>query len=170
MIYQLKILLQHTSPPIWRRILVHQDMMLSDLHEIIQIAFDWFDSHLHCFEARKTNGVSLTNRNLSIGINDEQLRDFLDYDYDEKEEKLSNWLVKEKDKLVYVYDFGDDWRHEIVLEKILDSQEGMAYPYCVKAMRGPVEEDSGGFREEAEEVDSKELQSMINENLHGYSY
>ncbi len=165
MIYQLKILLQHTSPPVWRRILVHQDMMLSDLHETIQVAFEWFDSHLHCFEARRTNGVSLTNRNLSIGINHEQLQDLVDYDYDEEEEKLSNWLIKEKDKLVYVYDFGDDWRHEIVLEKIMDPMDGMAYPYCVKVMRGPVEEDSGGFMEEAEEVDPKELQSLINEDL-----
>lgn len=165
MIYQLKITLQRTSPPIWRRLLVDSNMTLAELHETIQIAFDWLDMHLHCFEAKKTNGVSLTNRLISIGTDEEGFMGFGRYDYNETEEKVSDWLVKEKDKLVYVYDFGDDWRHEIVLEKVLKRESGMAYPYCVKAMRGPVEEDSGGFVDEVEEVDSKELQSMINMQL-----
>ncbi|MDQ0157099.1 plasmid pRiA4b ORF-3 family protein [Robertmurraya andreesenii] len=162
MIYQLKITLQHTSPPIWRRLLVDSNMTLADLHETIQIAFDWQGMHLHCFEARKTNRVSLTNRFITIGFDDDNLLGFDDYDYDETVETLSDWLVKEKDKLVYVYDFGDDWRHEIVLEKILAPEQGMIYPYCVKAMRGPAEEDSGGFVEEVEEVDPEELKSRIN--------
>lgn len=163
MIYQLKITLQQTSPPIWRRILVHKDMMLTEVHEVIQIAFDWLDYHLHCFEPRTTNGERLYNKHLQIGIENEQLVGLLDYDYDETEEKLSNWLVKEKDRLMYVYDFGDDWRHEIVLEKILPVEEGQTYPYCIKALRASAEEDSGGFVEEAEYEDPNELKEAINE-------
>ncbi|GLB61528.1 plasmid pRiA4b ORF-3 family protein [Cytobacillus sp. NCCP-133] len=168
MIYQLKILLQHTSPPIWRRLLVDSELMLPELHETIQLAFDWQGYHLHCFEARKTNGMRLTDRFISIGVNDEEQVFFSEYEFDEREEKLSNWLVKEKDKLVYVYDFGDDWRHEIVLEKILPVEPGHTYPYCVKAMRGPAAEDSGGFWEgegEREELNPKELQADINDAL-----
>lgn len=56
MLYQLEITLQHTSTPIWRRLLVDSNMTLADFYETIQIAFEWLDMHLHCFEARKTNG------------------------------------------------------------------------------------------------------------------
>lgn len=166
MIYQLKIQLQHTSPPIWRRLLVDSNMKLSELHKTIQIAFEWEEMHLHCFEARKWNGVSLLDRQISIGINEEQLSDFFSYQYDERKEKLSDWLLKEKDKLVYVYDFGDDWRHEITLEKTLEPKAEMSYPYCVKAMRAPATEDSGGFwEEEEEEIEPEELLSFINNQL-----
>lgn len=165
MIYQVKITLQHTKPPVWRRILVPYNMSLTELHETIQIAFDWSGFHLHCFEARKTNGMNLTSKGISIGINDDEFLDMIEYDYEEEEEKVSDWLVKEKDKLMYVYDFGDDWRHEIVLEKILEPNPDLHYPYCVKALRGPVEEDSGGFAEDVEEVDPKELQEEINVQL-----
>ena len=165
MIYQLKIQLQHTSPPIWRRLLVDSKMTLFEFHKTLQIAFEWEEMHLHCFEAKKKNGVSLIDRRISIGINDEQLSGFFDYQYDERREKLSDWLLKEKDKLVYVYDFGDDWRHDITLEKILEPEAGMSYPYCVKAMRAAALEDSGGFWEDKKEVESKDLVENINVEL-----
>lgn len=165
MIYQLKITLQRTHPLIWRRVLVHKDMTLSEFHEVIQIAFDWLGYHLHCYEARTTNGERLYRKNIQIGMKGEQLEGLMEYDFDENEEKLSNWLMKEKDKLMYVYDFGDDWRHEIVLEKILSPEEGRTYPYCVKALRASAEEDSGGFVEEAEQVDPNELKASINVEL-----
>lgn len=163
MIYQLKISLQRTTPPIWRRILVHKDISLFELHEIIQIAFEWAGMHLHCFEPRKTNGLNLTDHRISIGVQDEDDIDLFEYDYEEDEEKLSDWLIKEKDKLVYIYDFGDDWCHDIVLEKVLQPETGKSYPFCVKAMRAPAKEDRGAFAYESEEVDGKELQLDINE-------
>lgn len=171
MIYQLKMTLQRTSPPIWRRILVPKDIVLSELHEIIQIAFDWFGYHLHCFEARTTNGESLLRKNIQIGTqeNDDDRYCLLDFPYDERTEKLSNWLVKEKDKLMYVYDFGDDWRHEIVLEKILQPEEGVTYPYCVTGRRAAAEEDSGGFVEETEYEDPEEIKEWLNEEFMEFS-
>lgn len=143
--------------------MVHKDVRLSELHEIIQIAFEWTGMHLHCFEARKTNGLNLWDQRISIGIQDDEFIDMLEYDYEEDEEQLSDWLIKEKDKLVYVYDFGDDWCHDIVLEKVLQPEEGKAYPFCVKAMRAPAREDGYSFGYGSEEVDGKELQLDINE-------
>lgn len=142
-------------------------MTLEDLHETIQLAFEWLGYHLHCFEARKVNGLSFGREYITIGYDDPEVGYDLKYDYNEREQKLSNWLVQEKDKLVYVYDFGDDWRHEIVLEKILEPEQGLDYPYCVKAMRASAMEDSGGFVDDAEEVSPKLLQEQINEYLSG---
>jgi hypothetical protein len=49
-IYQLKVTLLGTRPPIWRRVLVPSDMTLMQLHRVIQDTMGWFDSHLHEFE------------------------------------------------------------------------------------------------------------------------
>ena len=48
--YQLKIALRGSKPPIWRRILVPGDITLDVLHNVIQIAMGWTNSHLHSFE------------------------------------------------------------------------------------------------------------------------
>ena len=62
--------------------------------------------------------------------------------FDQKEEVLSNWFLKEKDRVIYTYDFGDDWEHEIVLEKILNKDPNTSYPVCIKAKNDTPPEDS----------------------------
>lgn len=47
--YQLKIALQDTSPPIWRRVTLPADTSLARLHDIIQTCFGWHNSHQHAF-------------------------------------------------------------------------------------------------------------------------
>ena len=48
-IYQLKVTLENTSPPIWRRILVPSNINLGEFHIVLQIAMGWTNSHLHQF-------------------------------------------------------------------------------------------------------------------------
>jgi len=48
-IYQLKVTLNGTGSPIWRRILVPENVTLYQLHTILQIVMGWTDSHLHQF-------------------------------------------------------------------------------------------------------------------------
>ena len=58
-IYQLHILLLHINPPVWRRLHVRSDTSIAMLHELLQIAFDWSDFHLHRFLIRgKAYGIS----------------------------------------------------------------------------------------------------------------
>ncbi|MGM0386293.1 MAG: plasmid pRiA4b ORF-3 family protein, partial [Actinomycetota bacterium] len=49
------------------------------------------------------------------------------------------------EKLTYVYDFGDDWQHVVLVEKVAPSQEGVAYPRCTGGRRAAPQEDSGGI-------------------------
>jgi len=51
-IYQIKVTLLWSSPPIWRRLLVPSDIALSELHDLVQRAMGWDDSHLHEFDCR----------------------------------------------------------------------------------------------------------------------
>ncbi len=138
-IYQLKISLKDTSPPIWRRVLVPSDISLYHLHKIILAVMEWSDCHLHGFIKNKDT-ISWP--------------DAFMYDADEMLEEqrkkessmvLSNYLTQEKDKLRYVYDFGDDWIHTILLEKILPYDDKQTYPVCIKGKRNSPPEDCGGI-------------------------
>ncbi|MED3563959.1 plasmid pRiA4b ORF-3 family protein [Bacillus xiapuensis] len=164
MILQLKVTLKNTKPPVWRRLQVHSNTTFQQPHHILQATFDWSDYHLHCFEIRRTNQETIRSNYPTIGPLDQD-NDLDNYDYNENNVKLNDWLKVEKDKVVYIYDFGDDWQHEIVLEKILSPESGISYPRCIKVMREAPEEDSGGFDEVNESFDNTEIMERINTRL-----
>lgn len=131
-IYQLKVTLKGMRPPIWRRILVASTTKLDDIHLILQIVMGWTDSHLHEF-------IQGRNR---YGEPDE---DFPSDAQDETQYRLDQILKKEKEKLIYIYDFGDGWEHEVVLEKILPFETSAVLPICLKGRRACPPEDIGGI-------------------------
>lgn len=132
-VLQLKLGMQNAKPPIWRRVLVPMDLNLADLHEVIQMSFDWYDSHLHQFRAGGFRGTSYGPK-----IED------LQYDEIEDTVLISKLLRAPKDRLDYDYDFGDGWEVRIDVEKILDSAEGQL-PRCTAGRRMAPVEDSGGM-------------------------
>ncbi len=130
-IYQLKVTLKYSRPPIWRRLQVASTDTLEDVHVALQIAMGWTNSHLHQF---MKDGVC-------YGIPDEEFpSDMLD----EIDCRLDHVLKKEKDTLIYEYDFGDSWVHEVVLEKILPFKVDVKLPVCLKGSRACPPEDIGG--------------------------
>lgn len=131
-VLQLKLALKEAKPPIWRRVLVPMDLNLGDLHDIIQASFDWYDGHLHIFYAGGFGGTSYGPE-----IDD------MDYEKNEAETLVSSLLKKEKDRLDYMYDFGDSWEIRIDVEKVLDADGGLL-PRCTGGRRMAPMEDSGG--------------------------
>ncbi len=131
-IYQIKISLIGAKPPIWRTILVPDNLKLTAFHDVIQAAIGWTDSHLHQFIAN----------NVFYGIPDDEFGMEIE---DESKYKLSQLLKKEKDSIKYEYDFGDSWEHKILLEKILPFDAKTALPVCLKGKRACPPEDCGGI-------------------------
>jgi hypothetical protein len=131
-VYQLKVTLRDSKPPIWRKLLVLDSTTLYKLHQIIQVAMGWTDSHLHQF--------IIENKRYSIPSPE-------DWEpvIDERRTHLNQVIPSEKFKFVYVYDFGDSWEHEILVEKILPSELGVKYPLCIKGKRACPPEDVGGI-------------------------
>ncbi|MBN2107187.1 MAG: plasmid pRiA4b ORF-3 family protein [Deltaproteobacteria bacterium] len=130
-IYQIKVTLKDTTPPIWRRLRVQSDIKLKKLHVALQIALGWTDSHMHQF----ISGSEY------YGTPDP------DFDFDCKPEskaKLDDLLKKEKASIIYEYDFGDGWEHKIVLEKILPFTKDFKAPVCLKGVGACPPEDCGG--------------------------
>lgn len=129
-IYQLKITLKDIRPPVWRRLQVSADIKLGKLHRVIQDAFGWTDSHLHAF----------TVAGETYGVPDP---DFPGETRSERNVRLDS-LVDAGDRLMYEYDFGDGWRHEILIEKVLPAEAGARYPRCLAGARACPPEDYGG--------------------------
>ena len=131
--YQLKIGLMDSKPPIWRRLLIADSVPVPVFHQVIQTVMGWDDYHLHQF---RVGGEY-------YGVPDP------DYDYaemrDEKRYKLNQLLKKEKDSLIYEYDFGDGWEHKVTLEKVLPFDPADTLPRCVKGKGACPPEDVGGI-------------------------
>jgi hypothetical protein len=101
--FELKVTLRAVQPPIWRRLRVATSLTLRELHHVLQIAFGWNDSHLHEFAIGERR----------FGMPD-PLEDIGEPPLDERDFQLGR-LVGTGDRFDYVYDFGDDWRHEILV-------------------------------------------------------
>ncbi len=134
-IYQLKIELANSNPKIWRRIQVPADTAFSELHEIIQLSMGWEDSHLYEFSINKVRVYDFQD-DFDDGTNL--------FERDSLDTLLDELLTRVKTKFTYMYDFGDNWEHTILLEKILQ-EEGNAHPICMEGEGACPPEDCGGI-------------------------
>ncbi len=134
-VHTVKVSLYGARPPIWRRLELPSDLTLDRAHEVLQIAFAWDGYHLHQFET--VCGV--------FGRPDDADGDWGTEVGDGAGVALAQVAAAEKAKVVYVYDFGDDWRHDIVVEKISPAEPGVAYPRCTGGRGWAPAEDSGGI-------------------------
>ncbi len=134
--YQIQIALRGSKPKIWRRILVSSDLSLANFHEIIQGTMGWTDSHLHQFIKNKTFYTQKM-------IDDDFWDEMGNVDYSDM--KISDLLKKVKDKIIYEYDFGDSWEHDIILEKIEKGEVNDGIPVCLTGKNNCPPEDCGGI-------------------------
>lgn len=139
-VYQFKIMLKHSKPPIWRRIQVPETYTFWELHVAIQDAMGWSDGHLHQFElVNPSKGMKM-----AIGIPDDDFADEREI-LPELKEKIAEWFSMENKLANYIYDFGDYWEHKVTLEKILPRNKNIDYPTCIGGKRECPPEDCGGM-------------------------
>ena len=149
-VYQFKISLRDFKPLIWRRIQV-QDCTLDKLHEYIQTAMGWTNSHLHHF---RIDGRMYGDPDLMQEM-------FEDLDYHDSTKTLVSDILPVDGKrcsFFYEYDFGDSWEHEVRFESCCDAAAGSKYPICTGGERACPPEDSGGvwgYAELLEAVNNK---------------
>jgi hypothetical protein len=103
---------------------------LQQLHEYIQAAFGWHNSHMWVFETPLgdygTANPELGHRSAAAG-------------------RLDDVAVRGGDRLRYTYDFGDDWEHDVLVEDVLTAEPGVAYPRCSGGRRACPPDDCGGL-------------------------
>lgn len=153
-ILQLKITLSNINPPVWRRILIPDNFTFWQFHSAIQDVFIWSNGHLHRFYVGRI--WDLYSDKIEIPNPYEEEEDSWSPDFDhpsipkhgkkylETITLLSQFLQKPKDKVGYVYDYGDDWQHRILLEKVLEYDPKQKYPQIIAGKRACPPEDCGG--------------------------
>jgi hypothetical protein len=145
-IYQLHIWLKHSSPMVWRRLLVRSDTTIADLHHYIQIVMGWEDEHLHEFTiGQGSYGISHPG-----GM-------FFDQDPEQVMLKDFDFYINEKFK--YEYNFYIPWEHEIRLEKKLPFELKKKYPSCIGGK-------NTGPSEDCNSIDEWREVSPISEEMH----
>ncbi len=140
-VYQLKLAIKGITPQIWRRIQVPENYTFLDLHNAIQDAMDWDDYHLHEFEMSNPKTEALDR----IGTKGDDYDDFSEPLVPENKANISKYFTMENKVALYTYDFGDNWKVKVQLEKTLPRTEGVKYPVCTAGKRAAVPEDSGGI-------------------------
>jgi DNA invertase Pin-like site-specific DNA recombinase len=125
-LYQFRVSICGVTPEIWRRVLVRSNSTLDQLSDTITALFSWGGDHLHKFLLA---GAWETGMELDV---------------DESTQSLADLRLKPNDSLFYQYDFGDDWLHEIVFEKIVRFNKTRVYPFCTAGKNAGPPEDCGG--------------------------
>ncbi len=130
-IFQLKVTLRDVQIPIWRTVQVPGEVTLRQLHEILQLTMGWQNSHLHEF---RVDSVSYGEPSAEFDL---ELKD-------DRRFRLSRVAPKAGARVTYLYDFGDGWEHDIVVEKILPPEPRLRYPLCLAGNGACPPEDVGG--------------------------
>jgi hypothetical protein len=132
-VYRVLVTLQRIEPAIWRRLVLPSELRLGKLHRVLHCVFDWEGYHLHQFVVGDT----------LYGVPDPEWGNALPM-IDERSVPLSRVLTQVGDTMVYEYDVGDSWRHDVVLEQILPSDPERASLVCLAGARARPPEDVGG--------------------------
>jgi hypothetical protein len=135
-VYEIEVTLRETLPPVWRRIFVQGNLTLGRLHAVLQVAMGWQESHMHMFRVGgKTYG------NVEFEMDDgESLSDG-----DEDSITVAKAFQSGKGRIVYEYDFGDSWEHDLKVVKKHPPEKAPAFgPACIAGARACPPEDVGG--------------------------
>jgi hypothetical protein len=136
-LFQFRISLKDSKPLIWRRIQI-EDCTLDKLHEHIQTAMGWTNSHLHQFE--------IIGKRYGDPMLLEETFDEMGYE-DSTKSAISEIVPKDgkQFRFSYEYDFGDSWEHEILFEGCPTKEPSTKYPVCLEGERACPPEDVGGI-------------------------
>jgi len=127
--YQVKVTLLGTKPPVWRRLVLPGQWNLGLVHDALQVGMGWLDGHLHEFE--------VGGRRIGVPDPDSWGPPVVA----ETRVRLLEVVSAKGDRMDYLYDFGDDWKHRLVVEAVLPHAERAA---CTGGRRACPPEDCGG--------------------------
>lgn len=135
--YRLKITLELFEQKVYRIIEIPSDYTFAMLHDVLQLVFGWDNEHLHEFYTKNTPKGRWTSEIISRNA------DAMDESrtYYEDNTQLKDILPGAK-YCVYWYDFGDDWKHDIKLQKVFVND--CRHPKLIKSVGETPPEDVGG--------------------------
>lgn len=162
--YQFLVTLNGVKPKVWRRFIVPATLDFYDLHSVIQTSVGWTNSHLFNFSINDTQNnktIELVGDEESVNENfamaqhymknlpekgsfaDEMYQRFIRTQLLLARDVDLNQYVNDYANFRYLYDFGDGWDHEVVMEQIVEDYE-FDYPQVIEGKGTCPPEDVGG--------------------------
>lgn len=139
---RLKIQMQDvTKPPMWREIIVPADFNFTQLHYAIQAVAGLQNCHLWQFQRKAYD----SDYSIGIPYNPDSGYGLDDATDDSDKTPLTTFLAKKDDKIVYVYDFGDDWIFDVKVLEVMPRHEDTAELVKWKSDLQPTENSGGIF-------------------------
>jgi hypothetical protein len=132
--FRVRLDLHGAKPPVWRRLELPGDLTLPRLHDVIQAAMGWSDTHLHRFRTGRDHRSPYFVTNFEVEEGDDGVL--------EDDVTLDQLVAEKGDELWYEYDFGDGWDHKLVVEKVLAEPPSVR---CVGGRMACPPEDCGGI-------------------------
>lgn len=157
-IYQLKIEIKGSQPPIWRRIQVANNTTFSELHDIIQIAFGWKDEDEYEYEFT-INKTRVYDFGAELDMGDDPGR------RDSMETMLDDHVSLINKQFTYTYNLENRWEHAILLEKIISDERDIKHPVCIGGERACPPDDCGGIL-----VYQSMLDALSDKNHHQHKF
>ncbi|MCH7490086.1 MAG: plasmid pRiA4b ORF-3 family protein [Gemmatimonadetes bacterium] len=128
-IYDLKVTLRDIDPPVWRRFRVGGKTTLALLHEILQIVMGWLDYHLYEF---------------AVGDQRYEAPEEAPEGKDPTSTPIDRVNLEVGSRFTYLYDWGDEWWHDIEVEAVSAGPDIALLPVCIAGERACPPEDCGG--------------------------
>ncbi len=159
--FQMKITLRGMKPAVWRRFFVPEDMTFNDLADVLIVVMGWSGSHLSAFELPKSG--------MNIMANPWSDDETQFGERNGKTVKLSQFLPDEK-KFIFVYDMGDNWEHEVVIEDVRENYPAL-YPAVLAYEGNCPPDDCGGVWGYMDMLksDDEDIKEWLKENAVVYS-
>lgn len=132
-IYRIHVSLRGLNPPVWRRIELPSLTTLKQFHRILQTSMGWENQHLHEYVVGGQR----------YGVPDPAYNDPGEV-VAEAGVRLAAVLPELDAEVLYLYDFGDYWQHDIRLEAVSQPESGTTYPRLLDGARSCPPEDCGG--------------------------
>lgn len=127
--YLLRISLLDIKPEIWRQFVVPGSITLDRLHDVIQIIMGWTDSHLHTFKIGSKEYVEMPE----------------DFGIEEGTYRLVDLIKQNGKTFEYIYDYGDWWKHVILIENSRYDRPLLQPIICLAGERSCPPEDVGSI-------------------------
>ena len=129
-VYELDVRLRGIDPAIWRRFTVPGHLTLRQLHRAVQAVMGWEDYHLYCWTIDEElygepGDGNLDWRNAS-------------------RTRIEDVLLEPRQRVLYEYDLGDSWEHDVTVLAIRERAPHETVPRCLGGERACPPEDAGG--------------------------
>lgn len=136
-IYQLKVTLKGTEPPIWRRLQAPAAIDLRELHLLFQVVMGWHNEHLYEFRVGRRYFGEPEPKSWGVDGFGPPIQDA-------GKTRLLEIAPRAGSKFLYTYDMGDSWEHQVLVEKVIEADPGVHLPTCLAGERACPPEDCGG--------------------------